>query len=393
MIRTILIPLLAIVGIVFAAITVVKGSVPPPSLPPVIEPPRPPYDHFVAGSGLVEAASENIAVGAPISALVTRVYVDVSDAIKKADPLFSLDTRELEAQMKSRRAAFDVAKAQLARLEAGTRPEIIPPQRARVAAGEAEVADAQAQLLDAQASLDDAKMQNTRAETLGENALSAEERSRRKFSLQGAQARVVAAQSRIATAQAREAEARASLALLEAGTWSVEIDVAKSQVTEAQAAIDALQIEIDRRTVKSPVDGKVLQKNVREGEFAQAGALATPLMLVGQVSPLHVRVDIDEFEAWRVRENMPAVAFARGNKDIRTDLTFVRFEPYIVPKRSLTGASTERVDTRVLQAIFSFDPKNLPLYVGQQVDVYIKSDPMTRSTASTSPASNALPNE
>jgi multidrug resistance efflux pump len=257
-----------------------------------------------------------------------------------------------------------------------------------VAAAEADVADARAQLLDAQSGLDDAKMQNTRAQTLGENALSAEERSRRQFSLQGAQARVSAAESRIATAEARLAEARASLALLEAGTWSVDIDVAKSQVAEAQAAIDALQIEIDRRTVKSPVTGKVLQKNVREGEFAQAGALSTPLMLVGTVNPLHVRVDVDEFEAWRVKPNMPAVAFARGNKDIRTDLKFVRFEPFIVPKRSLTGASTERVDTRVLQAIFSFDPKDLPLYVGQQVDVYIKSEPVNRSTASAAPESN-----
>jgi multidrug efflux pump subunit AcrA (membrane-fusion protein) len=388
MIRTILIPLLAIVGIVFAAITVVKGSVPPPAMPPVIEPPRPPYDHFVAGSGLVEAASENIAVGAPVSALVTRVFVDVNEMIKQGDPLFALDTRELDAQMKSRRAALDVAKSQLAKLEAGTRPETIPPQRARVAAAEADVADARAQLLDAQSGLDDAKMQNTRAQTLGENALSAEERSRRQFSLQGAQARVSAAESRIATAEARLAEARASLALLEAGTWSVDIDVAKSQVAEAQAAIDALQIEIDRRTVKSPVTGKVLQKNVREGEFAQAGALSTPLMLVGTVNPLHVRVDVDEFEAWRVKPNMPAVAFARGNKDIRTDLKFVRFEPFIVPKRSLTGASTERVDTRVLQAIFSFDPKDLPLYVGQQVDVYIKSEPVNRSTASAAPESN-----
>jgi HlyD family secretion protein len=388
MIRTILIPLLAIVGIVFAAMTVVKGSVPPPAMPPVIEPPRPPYDHFVAGSGLVEASSENIAVGSPVSALVTRVHVSVGDAIARGDALFALDTRELDAQMKSRKAALDVARSQLARLEAGTRPETIPPQRARVAAAEADVTDAKAQLVDAQANLSDAQTQNTRAQALGENALSAEERSRRQFSQQSAQARVSAAESRIATAEARAAEARATLTLLEAGTWSVDVDVAKSQVAEAQAAIDALQIEIDRRTVKSPVTGKVLQRNVREGEFAQAGVMTTPLMLVGAVSPLHVRVDIDEFEAWRVKPGMPAVAFARGNKDIRTDLTFVRFEPFIVPKRSLTGASTERVDTRVLQAIFSFDPKDLPLYVGQQVDVYIKSEPVARSTAAASAASN-----
>jgi len=51
----------------------------------------------------------------------------------------------------------------------------------------------------------------------------------------------------------------------------------------------------------------------------------------------------------------------------------VRIEPFVVPKRSLTGAPTERVDTRVLQVIFKFahDPAR-PVYVGQQMDLYIR---------------------
>jgi hypothetical protein len=43
----------------------------------------------------------------------------------------------------------------------------------------------------------------------------------------------------------------------------------------------------------------------------------------------------------------------RGNPSIKTDLTFVRIEPYVLPKKSLTGDSTERVDARVLQALVS----------------------------------------
>jgi hypothetical protein len=45
-----------------------------------------------------------------------------------------------------------------------------------------------------------------------------------------------------------------------------------------------------------------------------------------------------------------------------------------VPKVSLTGSSTERVDTRVLQVIYSLTrPSDPPLYVGQQVDVFIEA--------------------
>ena len=54
-------------------------------------------------------------------------------------------------------------------------------------------------------------------------------------------------------------------------------------------------------------------------------------------------------------------------------LRFVRIDPFVVPKKSLTGESAERVDTRVLQIIYQLDkPVDRPLYVGQQVDVFIE---------------------
>ncbi len=76
-------------------------------------------------------------------------------------------------------------------------------------------------------------------------------------------------------------------------------------------------------------------------------------------------------------------AFVRGNPSLQTGLRFVRFEPQVIPKRSLTGASTERVDTRVLQVIFSFDPAALPVFVGQQMDVFIQAPPVQSARADT----------
>ena len=95
------------------------------------------------------------------------------------------------------------------------------------------------------------------------------------------------------------------------------------------------------------------------------------MLLLGSVTPLHVRVDVDENEAWRIPAGAAATGYLRGRKEIETPLTFVRFEPYVVPKKSLTGDSTERVDTRVLQVIFSFARGDLPILVGQQMDVSI----------------------
>ena len=98
-------------------------------------------------------------------------------------------------------------------------------------------------------------------------------------------------------------------------------------------------------------------------------------MLLGDTKFLHLRVDIDENDAWRVRPGASALAFIRGNPDLNAPLQFERFEPYVIPKVSLTGQSTERTDVRVLQVIYSFDPAALPVYFGQQMDVYLQAAP------------------
>jgi HlyD family secretion protein len=107
----------------------------------------------------------------------------------------------------------------------------------------------------------------------------------------------------------------------------------------------ASESEIARSRVTAPIDGENLKLNVR------AGATPEPLLLLGRLVPLHLGVDMDEQDAWRVEPRAKAVAAVRGNPFQQTPLEFMRFEPYVVPKRSRTGASTERVDTRVLHVI------------------------------------------
>jgi len=77
----------------------------------------------------------------------------------------------------------------------------------------------------------------------------------------------------------------------------------------------------------------------------------------------------------RLQPGQTATAYLKGDTAQPIELQFVRVEPYVVPKVSLTGASTERVDTRVLQVIYSFErPADRPVYVGQQVDLFVKSE-------------------
>jgi HlyD family secretion protein len=154
--------------------------------------------------------------------------------------------------------------------------------------------------------------------------------------------------------------------------WA-ELEQARTEIAAAESQVNAVKVDLDRSVVRAPLAAEVLQVRVRVGEFAPAAATATPLILLGRSKPLHVRVDVDEHEAWRVRHGSPAVGHVRGNPDLKSPLRFVRFEPFVVPKRSLTGDTTERVDTRVLQVIYRVDRNDVPLFVGQQLDVFIEA--------------------
>ncbi len=127
----------------------------------------------------------------------------------------------------------------------------------------------------------------------------------------------------------------------------------------------------DQATVTSPIDGVVMQVNIRAGERVTQMNTAA-LMVLGDLKTSHIRVDIDERDIVRYRTGAPAKAYPRGNTAHEIALRFVRVEPYVVPKKSLTGDNTERVDTRVLQAIYAVEKTDRQVYVGQQLDVFIE---------------------
>jgi multidrug resistance efflux pump len=361
MVRSIVIPILAAAGVALAAYTAISSNQPIVPAQPVAQPAVSPFTSQVAGAGIVEASSQNVSIGTNVPGVVTQVHVNVGDRVEAGAALFTIDERSTrselavaQAQLAQARAALAQARAALARDQASPRPEDLPPAQARVE-------EVKSQLADATAQLDNAERVKAVPGTISQ-----EELDRRRWAVE--------------TARARVTTAEAELARIKAGTWGMQVDVSRAEVAAGEAQVVAgearvaqVMTELERLTVRAPSAGQVLQVNVRAGEFAQAGVLSTPLMLFGSTSTLHVRVDVDENDAWRVRPQAKARASLRGNASLMTELTFVRIEPYVIPKRSLTGDSSERVDTRVLQVLYSFPSGTLPVYVGQQMDVFIEA--------------------
>jgi multidrug resistance efflux pump len=96
----------------------------------------------------------------------------------------------------------------------------------------------------------------------------------------------------VALAEARVANAEAQLALAKSENPTKEqLAVAQSQVDTARANLEAVQVQMDKLLVRTPIDGVVMTRNVEVGEIARPGMSA---MTIGQLDELTVKVYISE---------------------------------------------------------------------------------------------------
>src|SRR5579859_5737174 len=108
-----LLPALALLGVVAAAAMVEEGNRTPPVTKPLFQPAEAPFSSYIFGPGIVEASTENIAIGTPVSGIVKVIYVTWGEQVKRGAPLFEIDTRDLDAQLPPARAKVNEVEAQL----------------------------------------------------------------------------------------------------------------------------------------------------------------------------------------------------------------------------------------------------------------------------------------
>ncbi len=284
-------PLIAGAGIVFAFVSVLSRPV-AEEHKPLITPPSTTFDQSIAGIGVIEPSSEVISIGTELSGIVREVHVKVGDNVKKSTPLFSLDQRDIDAQIAIFESSLAVAKAQLA--------------------------DAESQYAIINSIKD-------------KRAIAKDDYNKRKHAKQ----------------------------------------IATARIQEIHAQMNQAKITKERMHVKAPITGQILEINIRPGEYANIGNLSNPLMMMGNMETIHVRVEIDEESAARIKPESPAKASIRGKPNDLFPLKFVRFEPYVRPKQNLANTG-QRIDTRVLRIIYALPQSEDRFFAGQQMDVYIE---------------------
>lgn len=363
-IRFIILPIIAMIGIGLAIYTVYKQSRPAPTAPPSGQPTKSPFSNRVAGSGLVEPASEIMNIGTSIPGTVQSVSVKEGQLVKKGDILFTIDQRDTVAQLGAAKAKLEVATRKVEQLKSMPHAEDVDRATAIVAQRQSAVNDATLRLERLNAVED-------------QSAISANERPTRMFEM--------------SLTKSRLDEAKSELARMMKGTYPEDLAVAEAEAKVADADVAMLQTDLVQSEVKAPIDGTVLRVNARAGEFASAGALREGLVVMGQLTPLHIRVDVDELDAWRFDPNGKAVAMLRGGKVVEFPIEYVRTVPVVIPKRTLTGENSERIDTRVMEMIYRFTQDNPKVLPGQLLDVYIDSGLITPATPATPATPSSVP--
>ena len=295
--------------------------------------------------GRVEPASGEIKIAPAIVGLISEVLVKPNDKVFSGEPLIRLLDNEAQARVAS-------AEAQVAMRRRVRNDESAPSRAAARRRAEDATADAERTLAEAQAALDKAAI---------------DQRAGR-----GSEASLESARSILARAQERLRQQRAELRRIENDNNTPLPSQTEGQLNIARAELLAAEAAVAKMTIRAPAAGTVLQVNAKPGELASPSA-QQPLILLGDVSALRVRAELDERDFGEIRVGQPVVvrAAAFRGREFAGKVSFIA--PVVEPGRISARGQRTTTDVDVVEVLVELAEAG-PLAVGMKVDVYFRGD-------------------
>lgn len=327
--------------------------------PPAFNPAANPYAKGVYAEGIVESYQNNganINIYPEVPGTIVEIPVREGQTVREGTILLRLDDSVQKATAEQLRSQAEAAHAMLEELKAQPRKENFEVSKAQLLYAGAQLKNAQDELAKQQASY------------------RLEPKSVSKYTLDDAINAVKVAGANLKVVQ-RQYE------LTKAGAWIYDIRNQEKTYEADEKAYLSSKALLAKYTMRAPADGTILAIQAAVGSYvAPQGTYDTytqgsdPVIVMGSSEAYtSVRCYIDEILIHRLTlgPQMNARMFIRGT-NISVPLEYVRVQPYVSPKIELSNQRLERVDVRVLPVIFRFaKSKNLPVYPGQLVDVYI----------------------
>lgn len=298
----------------------------------------------VAAAGLVEPRGEERIVIAESVGKLKRVYIDEGDRVTKDQLLAELENSEQAAMVVQAKAIVALREAALTKLKNGARVEERQAAAAALAQSEA-----------------DLKWRRLELE--------------RRESLRNQQAVISQQELDLARGQydgsvASRDRAKAHLDEINNGARREDIAIAQAQLDQAKGELDRAVALLEKTQIRSPVDGIVLKRELREGESVTT-LNPLPLARIGDMSQLFVRAEVDELDIANIAVGQHAVVSADALAGKSFNGKIVRVSKRMGRRQARSDNPAEKQDTRVLEALIALDGEP-PLPVGLRVDVKIE---------------------
>jgi HlyD family secretion protein len=298
----------------------------------------------VSGAGTVEPISEDIKLDSEMAGKLKSVNVQEGDIIQKGQVLAELENDDYRAELESATAEMQAKEAALRKVVNGAQGQERSEASASARAAEAVMKNAQANL-------------GRRRELFEAGVVSREELERytKEYNVAKEQYQESADQSSLIDSSAREEDVAVAQA---------DLQLSRAQVADAQA-------KYEKTILKSPIDGTVLRKHHRNGESVSNSATARdPILTIGDINVLRVRVDIDESDVNKIQLGQKAYITADAFGKQKYWGHVVQIGELLGPKNAPSDEPTARVDRKFLEALVELDPgTHMP--IGLRVDSFI----------------------
>lgn len=281
-------------------------------------------------SGNIEVTAAQVSFKIP--GRVTQRLVSEGESVTNGQPVALLDKVELEQELAMRQASAQTVQAELAELEAGTRPEEIDQ-----AAAALEIAKAEALRVDSEFA--------RQKELFAQKVISP-----REFE-------AAEAANRIAQEKVREAEARWTL--LRKGPRAETILAARSRLEQAKQAVALAETRLGYAVLQAPLAGIVLAEGIENGEYVVPG---TPVVTVGDLDRVWLRAYINETDLGRVRigQAVQVTADTYPGKKYEGRLSFIASQAEFTPKNVQTTQERVKLVYRIKVDIANPDQELKP---------------------------------
>ncbi len=298
---------------------------------------------LIAAPGRVEPISEEIRVASEISGKLRAVPVEEGDSVRKGQVVAVLENDDYRARVASGEARLAERQAVLRRVVNGARDQ--------------ERREAWEAVEEAKAVLENARAEAERRESLYQKGVIAREESGR-------------AERERKVAEARYERELQRHRIVDDETREEDIAKAKADVSLARAELDEAQARLEKSYIKSPIDGIVLRKHLKEGESVSE-MRDMPIVTVANTARLRVRVDVDETDVSKLQIDQRAYVVADAYGEKRFWGRVVRIGRMLGKKQIRTDEPTERVDTKILETLIELD-EDSKLPVGLRVNAFIE---------------------